>query len=293
MKSLVLAFVLCLISNISFSQDLIRFKDGTEVNGKVKEITEEYIVYTKQSQPDGPIRKVSLNSLSHIIYADGSKEIFSLKKPEEKPSKVIVNEPGSINNTGKTVTIKRRGPDLRVHPGERFPGGDWKKDYVYNNGLYLDLLMGYAYSQEYNSGLAQAIPSSYGTFDNALFGVRFGSKFYIGSNKKYRLGLNIAWANLNILVKDGNDPDMLFAPANFGLATAFKFNENSGLELNTSAGLVLTTVMKNGTGIKYGIDCKYRYGNFAFGIDLSRSQAAFSSSRGVVNSASILVGVKF
>lgn len=264
-------------------------KDGTEVNGKVKEITEEFIVFTKQNQVDGPIRKVSIENLSHIIYADGSKEIFSIEKPKE----VAVNAPGTINNTGKTVTIRRRGPDLRVHPGERFPGGDWKQDYLFNNGFYLDLFMGYAYSNEYQNSYSSLYPSGNANYDNAVFGVRFGSKFYLGSKEKYRLGLNVAWANLNILVKDGYDPDLVFAPANFGLASAFRINEKSGVELNTSAGLVFSTVMKNGTGIKYGLDFKYRYENFAFGIDLSRAQSGFIQVGEEINSASLIVGVKF
>jgi len=151
------------------------------------------------------MRKLSLMNISHVLYADGTKDIFSVNKPVlPKIEKSIENEPGTINNTGKVVTIPRRGPDVKVYPGEIFPGGKWKKNYLLNSGLYLDYLIGYAYTQELLFDPISGLYTDLTPFNNALFGLRVGSKFYIGNNEYYRFGINAMWANVNIFVTDQN-----------------------------------------------------------------------------------------
>jgi hypothetical protein len=62
--------------------DLI-FKDGSEVKGKVSEISSTEVKYKKCDMPDGPVYVVKKSELFMIRYANGTREVF---KEEVKPN---------------------------------------------------------------------------------------------------------------------------------------------------------------------------------------------------------------
>lgn len=119
MKFFVLFCFLFLISSLGIAQDTLLKKDGTVLVGIVKEIDDLYVTYVWVSQPNGPMRKAPLYEIANIHYKDGTLEEFNVETRPQGNSEAW--EPGTINNTGKIVVIARRGRDLRIHPGERFP----------------------------------------------------------------------------------------------------------------------------------------------------------------------------
>lgn len=301
MKNLFIFAALTLASFSSYAQDTIRKTDGTVVLAHVKEIDAETIVYTRSDQADGPIRKISVSEVAEIIYKDGTKEIFTPIGSSGKATTVVkhdepgIGEPGTINTSNKTIIIHRKGPDIRVQPGERIPGGSFPQDHFLSNGLYLDAMLGLAATSKKTGTIPNYYgPStpSYTQYSNVTFGVRFGSKFYFGANEKYRFGLNVAWIHLTGMLNDSNRGDLLVAPVNFGLASVFVLNAHTAIEVNTTTGLGISTLYADGVGIKYGGDIKFRYDAFAVGIDLSRTSTIFGKPAEYGNLIALSVGFK-
>ncbi len=308
MKYLFIIITLSLFSFAAKAQDTIRKTDGSLLIGKVKEISDDYIVYTRSDQPEGPDRKISISSVSKITYKNGTSEIFthstgnnSVGKSEEKEP--VVGTPGTVNTSGRTVVVPRRGPDLKVRPGEMFPNSEGARGtetgLSLKSGFYVDMLVGYArtnqysYNYNYDYELGYYYPQQSIKRDNVTFGARIGTKFYFGSNDKSRFGLNITWVNLTVLVDDANNGGIIFSPTNIGFASIFKFTEHAGLEVNTSTGLAASSVLPNDFGIKYGLDIKFRYDRLAVGIDFSKLSTVFGSSNQGANLISLTAGFKF
>lgn len=300
MKSTFLLLGLLFVTYFSHAQDTIRKKDGTVLIGIVKEIDEAYLIYVREDQPDGPLRKIELSQISMITYKDGSRERFTVsqapngganptssKQPEQW-------EPGTINNTGRIVIIKRRGPDIRVYPGDRFPS---KNSDLPKGNLYLDFMVGYAQSSRFEYTL------DYYTFNNSLsyvqeenfnLGVRFGALVYFGSGERHKFGLNIAFVGANFLVNQHGDfPNIVFAPVNPGFASSFKLGANSRLEANATMGLAVSSLFQSSLGFRYGVDIKYRYRSLGIGLDFSRAQSEFDLPEEFANMASLVIGWKF
>lgn len=303
MKKTIIIAIVCLASVLSFAQEIIQRTDGVLITGKIKEINETHIVYTREDQPEGPIRKISIENVSEIRYQNGSVEHFTnvgTKHTESQSNKSKNDqewEPGSINNTGEVVIIPRPGPDKRVQPGERFPGGGFTPDRLFRSGLYLDGIIGYGTSGKRVSNYNYLTGNnySYSTLQNVSFGVRLGTKHLFGQHERHRFGLNMAWVGITGLLNENGSSDIIFAPVNIGFASVFKSKtkENTGFEFNTSTGLVLSTLYSDAVGVKYGFDIKYRYNVLAVGLDLSRTDTVFGSRNENATLVGITAGFKF
>lgn len=72
------------------AQDVIYKSDGTEIQSKVMEITEDLVKFKFWDQQDGPLRNISISDVFMIIYEDGTTENFqNFRNPEvseKKPS---------------------------------------------------------------------------------------------------------------------------------------------------------------------------------------------------------------
>lgn len=275
------------------AQDTIRTRNQEVLVGSISEINEDFIVYTRYDQPDGPIRKLSLDQISEIRYRNGTKETFRLvevKQPEPIKNPNSDWEPGTINNTGRTVIIRRKGPDLRINPGERFPSENGSSNRFFNNGFYIDGMIGLGDISFVKNGVNNNTTIS---DQNLSFGVRFGSKFYFGSKEKYRFGINLTWASLTGTISESGYNHVFFSPANFGPAFVYKFKEQIGLEVNSSVGMAISNIYQNDLGIRYGIDVKWRFNGLAIGIDYNRCDNVFSNNREHANIISLTTGVKF
>ena len=82
MKKIFLIFIavfgLVIIAN---AQDIILKKDGSEIEAKVIEITDQYVKYKDFNFQTGPIRNLKISEVFRITYENGKKEIFN--KPNE------------------------------------------------------------------------------------------------------------------------------------------------------------------------------------------------------------------
>jgi hypothetical protein len=100
MKNLFLFSVFVLLSQLSFSQDIIYKKDGTEIQAKIIEITTETIKYKNYSQLEGPTRNILISDVFMLIYEDGSREVF--KSNSETKTNVETENPILENEIEET-----------------------------------------------------------------------------------------------------------------------------------------------------------------------------------------------
>ena len=75
-KYLFFVFFATLCSTYAFSQDVIRFKNGKQVEVKILEMNEEFVRYKKLSYLDGPDINAPKDKVVSITYANGETEYF-------------------------------------------------------------------------------------------------------------------------------------------------------------------------------------------------------------------------
>jgi len=76
----------CLLNSVCcFAQDVIYKADNTKVEGKVLEVNTFEIKYKLASDPEGPIRVISIPDLVFISYQSGSHQIFSPENRSSQP----------------------------------------------------------------------------------------------------------------------------------------------------------------------------------------------------------------
>ena len=78
MKKIFLTVLVIFVYKFNFSQDIIIFKDGTEIEAKVFKITINEITYKKFENLNGPEYTEKKNNIFMIKYENGSKDVFKL-----------------------------------------------------------------------------------------------------------------------------------------------------------------------------------------------------------------------
>ena len=299
MKKTVLIILLGILSLTTYGQDIIIKKNNDTIVAMVSEISTITITYKRFDQQDGPNRKLPLYEVKSITYKNGYVEKFNV---EETISNQIVSAPeyipGSINNTGRTIIIPRPGPDIRVKPGEQFPGGSKMKksqERVGNNGSYFEAMIGYAQlSRRNNNYYYGYYNNSTSLSDNVTIGARFGHKFYFGGDDDiWKFGINCNWVQLNMITDNMRPEYITFLPLNVGLAGVYRFSRTAGIELNTTTGLVLSSYMRSNYGYRLGADLKYVYKSFAIGADASRIMSFEKNTDEFTNMFTLTIGAKF
>ena len=298
MKKTLLLLTILASSFAIKAQDTIRKKNEQIILAKVLEIGDDYILYKRHEQINGPDRRLSLVQVKEVVYSNGVIEKFNITELPTSNNGMSFT-PGAINNTGTTVIIPRRGPDIKVRPGERFPqvnltNEQKNRDHMGRTGVYFEGMIGYAQmSREmesysyygYYGGLEQQINS------DATIGFRFGTKFFFGDEDlKLKFGLNAAWVQLNVTASYQR---VAFSPASLGLASIYRFNKNTAIELNTTTGFTLSNIYRSRVGYKYGADMKLRYKAFAIGVDATRVMPWNNSSIEYSNFYTLNIGFKF
>jgi len=96
--------ILILVAVIGFgfianAQDVILKKDGSEIEAKVLEITDQQIKYKNFDFQDGPVRNINISEVFVIIYQNGQKEVFN-KEPEPIKS-THTTEENTVQNSKK------------------------------------------------------------------------------------------------------------------------------------------------------------------------------------------------
>lgn len=71
------------IDTLDVKCDNIILKDGKEISAKIIEITPEMVKYRKCPNTDGPLISIYKSDILMLRYADGSKDIITLKADED------------------------------------------------------------------------------------------------------------------------------------------------------------------------------------------------------------------
>lgn len=84
--------------NNTFAQDVVRFKNGKEIQVKILEMTEEVVSYKKWSYLEGPTINAPMSKVVSITYANGETEVFdetaaAEAAPAAVPAPASVAEP--------------------------------------------------------------------------------------------------------------------------------------------------------------------------------------------------------
>lgn len=77
MKRFLFSLVAILFTCLCFAQDVIIKKDGTTILSTVIKVGQSEVEYKKYNNQTGPTYIVSINELSHINYANGTKDTFT------------------------------------------------------------------------------------------------------------------------------------------------------------------------------------------------------------------------
>lgn len=106
MKKLLFILLLGFASQLVFAQDVIYKLNGEEIKSKVIEITDDYIKYKKYDYEDGPLRNIKIDDVYMIIYENGQKEKFTIKKEQKKPKEVTPTAKNEIQTADNTKIEK-------------------------------------------------------------------------------------------------------------------------------------------------------------------------------------------
>lgn len=108
MKKIILILLIVFTFNTLLkAQDIIVFKDGTEIESKVLKVGKTEIVYKKNSNLNGPEYTEEINNIFMIKYEGGGKDIFNNSKTNKQES------------TKKNDIILRAGTNIQIYLGNK------------------------------------------------------------------------------------------------------------------------------------------------------------------------------
>lgn len=92
MKKLLLAALLCSTGSIALADDIIVFRSGEVVRGKVEEVSRRTVKYKNANNPDGPSYTIDSRELLSIQYENGTLDLLSDPIKVEKEKEETTNE---------------------------------------------------------------------------------------------------------------------------------------------------------------------------------------------------------
>jgi hypothetical protein len=219
MKKQLFSLVLTMfISHLGFSQDLITYKNGKEVSGKVIEITGTEIKFRKAENPEGPIYTALRSEMFSIAYENGHKEIFADETEKANSSPSFTKQQTVVDER-----LKFSGPRI----GFTVIGKGWAADKLRDRGK-TPAITQFAWQFETRiftlhdgtTGLFEFVPAIGGLEQgmflpsfNALIGIRGkkGAEFAFGPN------LSLTGAGLVIALGSSFHTENVYFPINLAL----------------------------------------------------------------------------
>jgi hypothetical protein len=107
MSQLKIITIIAILLSISFniySQDIITFKSGDELEAKVLDIKEDVISYKKWDNLEGPTYTTSKQKVFMIKYINGTKDIFSQESTSKSNNKVLTDDEGSTPSVKESIS---------------------------------------------------------------------------------------------------------------------------------------------------------------------------------------------
>lgn len=74
---IILVAVMMALCVSGYAQDVIHTFDGKSVEAKILEISDDYILYKTFDNQDGPDYRMSVSSVSKIVFANGTEKVFA------------------------------------------------------------------------------------------------------------------------------------------------------------------------------------------------------------------------
>jgi hypothetical protein len=233
MRFVILCAVFLFIVSPVFA-DMIYFKDGSAVSGKVLRVTDTDVEY---STSDVPFDKQSRSNLTKIIYANGKTVVFdeSATIQPRNPQNVTVSQP--TTNTAPPAEQKVKGAEQ-------------------HDGFYLGFLLGYGYGKSSLSGNNSL--ELRGVSDAVCFDIGYAVMndfiLYFAFGGYLNFGENITFGGTSYKY-----PDKKQTAYNFGSGIGFRkyfMPEN----IFISASIIRSKVNYTGDFVKGDSDYGYTFG---------------------------------
>lgn len=149
--------VCLLATSLTYAQDNLVFRNGTELSVKVLEVSPTQLKYRRQDNPDGPVYTMSVANILLVKYANGTKDVFGLS------AQTPVSSQSTLPVSPNASTLAR----LRYHSGlfSRYFVGDNGEPISRSDARGLlanhhDALLSYRHGQALRKwSIATAIPA--------------------------------------------------------------------------------------------------------------------------------------
>ena len=123
MKRIIVLPTLCLIALLAQAQDVIIFRDGSEVEAKVTEISETQVRYKVWTNQDGPTFVKNVSDIFQIRYENGQKQTFT---EQAQPSQQTQQTQQPLNQPLTLRDIAAAQRALEIKEEEHYPEeGPW------------------------------------------------------------------------------------------------------------------------------------------------------------------------
>ena len=179
MRTLIVILIILTATNI-FAQDVIYKKDNTKIEGKIIKITESEVEYRKISQPNGPIRVISIEKVHQINFEDGTFEVFRSVEKESPIEKLVNTNSTEIVRSENSTFSQINKKDVAII----------YKDAREKNAIYMNTPTGLVIGTRWN--LRDTKNHIFPVFKNVI-GSELNKKGFssYGTNTEYRLVITL------------------------------------------------------------------------------------------------------
>jgi hypothetical protein len=139
-KTLLLLLAL-ITGDLSFAQDRIVMKDGSEINAKVMETNLNEVKYYVYDNQNGPLRIISTRGVFMIVYENGSKQVLdrvaqqTSARPSPRIQKLQEEDPLDVYENDTTdFAYKKRKKFSGPRVGITYIGAGTSADYLAKEG---------------------------------------------------------------------------------------------------------------------------------------------------------------
>lgn len=197
--------LILLISNITFSQDIIVKKNQEEVKAKVIEISSSDIKFKEFEFQDGPTRNIAISEVFMVIYENGKRETFNQESSKNTNSSLGNSEFRKKRLNLDLIAIGENGPtsisyEIINEDGSR--GIEFPISVYFNDGGIVGYTIGanlkYYVSSKQGKGFYVGPSLGLGVFDWGNYYTSTDFSVYLGVKLGYQypisdlFGINIA-----------------------------------------------------------------------------------------------------
>lgn len=84
--------------SVANAQDVIKIRNGENINAKVVEMSESQVKYKKSTNLNGPVYVLEANKVASVTFENGDKETFVISDSDNKDLKSIKKDVRFMKN---------------------------------------------------------------------------------------------------------------------------------------------------------------------------------------------------